>query len=115
MTHRGHHGEGEHDERNVSMPTVPRAGLVVRQPKLGLDGLKRILDGPAPALDAHKGVDRRTGWAPRREVGPLAVGEAAPDEEPARPRPGPGRAIVVGPEVSQLTVSPLVEPLAFSA
>jgi hypothetical protein len=29
MTDRGHHGEGEHDERDVAMPAMPDAALTM--------------------------------------------------------------------------------------
>jgi hypothetical protein len=39
--------EGQHDERNVLMPAVPGAGLVVVEPQFVLGRLESILDGPA--------------------------------------------------------------------
>ena len=77
MTYRGHHGESEHDERDVPVPAVPGAGLVVGEPELRLGGLERVLDGPAPALHGDQRRDPGPGRAPGREVGPLAVGQAA--------------------------------------
>jgi hypothetical protein len=59
---------------------VPAAGLVVVEPELGLGGLERVLDRPAPPLDADQRLERRRLGAPRREEGQLPVGEAAPDE-----------------------------------
>ena len=47
MTDGGHHGEGEHDQRNMPMPAMPGAGLVVIEPELVLGGLEAVLDGPA--------------------------------------------------------------------
>jgi hypothetical protein len=38
MPDRGHHGEGEHDERDVTMPAVPRAALVVVEAEFVLAG-----------------------------------------------------------------------------
>jgi hypothetical protein len=34
-----HHGEGEHDKRNVTMPAMPGSSLVMVEPKLVLGGL----------------------------------------------------------------------------
>ena len=33
MTDSGHHGEGEHDQRDMAMPAMPRAGFIVIEPK----------------------------------------------------------------------------------
>ena len=44
-----------HDERNVPMPAMSGAGLVVIEAQLVFGRLEAILDGPAPALDRHQG------------------------------------------------------------
>src|SRR5918993_5386152 len=115
VAHGGHHGKGEHDQRDVPVPAVPGAGLVVSKPKLGLGGLERVLDGPAPPFNGHEPAGRRAGRAPGREEGELAVGQAAADQKAAHPQPSPGGAIVAGSEIGQLAVSPVVEPLALGA
>src|SRR5580693_8900316 len=46
-----HHGKGEHDERDVTMPAVPGSGFVVVEPELVFGCLEAILDCPAMALD----------------------------------------------------------------
>ena len=50
MPNGGHHGEGEHDERDVAMPAVPGAGLVVVEAQLVFCGLKAIFDRPTMSL-----------------------------------------------------------------
>ena len=57
MTDRGHHGEGQHDERDVAMPSMPGAGLVMIKAKLVFCRLETVLDGPAAAFDADQFVD----------------------------------------------------------
>src|SRR6476659_5829125 len=47
-----HHGEGEHDERDVTMPAVPGSGFVVVEPELGFGCLEAILDRP-PRCAVH--------------------------------------------------------------
>src|SRR3954453_23994138 len=47
----GQHGEGEHHQRDVPVPAVPAAGLVVVEPELVLGGLERVLDRPAASLN----------------------------------------------------------------
>ena len=44
-----HHGKCEHDERDVTMPAMPRSGFVVVEPELVLGSLKAVLDRPAVA------------------------------------------------------------------
>ena len=102
-------GKGHHHQADVSVPAVPGAGLVVSEPEFGLGRLERILDAPTSSLDADQGLDRRAGRAPGREVGPLGVSQAAPDQEPPRPQAG----LVVGTiEVGQFAVGPVVQPRA---
>ena len=88
MADRAHHGEGQHDQRDVTMPAVPRAGLVVRQPEFGLRGLEGILDCPAVPFDRNQGGDPGSGRAPGLEEGQLAVAETAADQKTARPQSG---------------------------
>jgi hypothetical protein len=86
VANRGHHGEGQHDERDVTVPAVPGAGLVVRQPEFRLRGLERVLDRPAVPFDRNQGGDPGPGRAPGRKEGKLAVAEAAADQKTARPQ-----------------------------
>src|SRR5271155_261653 len=70
-----HHGEGEHDERDVTMPAVPGSGFVVVEPELVFGCLEAVLDRPAMALDADQGLDRGPCRTPGGEVGEIAVGD----------------------------------------
>ena len=47
-----HHGEGEHDQRDVAVPAVPGSGLVVVEPELVFGCLEAVFDRPAVAFDA---------------------------------------------------------------
>ena len=47
MLDSSHHGEAEHDERDVTMPAVPGSGFVVVEPELVFGCLEAILDRPA--------------------------------------------------------------------
>jgi len=47
LTDDGHHGEGEHDQRDMPVPAVPGAGLVVIETELVLGGFEAVLDSPA--------------------------------------------------------------------
>jgi len=44
MADRRHHGEGEHRQGHMTMPTMPGPGLVVIEPELVFRGLKAILE-----------------------------------------------------------------------
>ena len=48
-------GEGQHHQRDVTMPAVPGTGLVVVEAQFGLGRLEAVLDGPALALDRGPG------------------------------------------------------------
>ena len=49
-----HHGEGEHDERDVTMPAMPGSRFVVVEPELVFGCLEAVFDRPAVAFDADK-------------------------------------------------------------
>jgi hypothetical protein len=51
VTDGGHYGEGEHDERDMPVPAVPEAGLVVIEAEFILGGFEAVLDRPTTALD----------------------------------------------------------------
>jgi hypothetical protein len=69
------HGEGQHDQRDVAMPTVPGAALVMVEAELVLGGLEGVLDGPALPFNRSQRRDRGSGRAPGGEVGTLAIGD----------------------------------------
>ena len=59
MADRGEHGEGQHDQRDVAVPVVPGAGLVVVETEFVLGRLEAVLDGPAAAFHGDEGLKRR--------------------------------------------------------
>ena len=85
MPDRGHHGEGEHDERDVTMPTVPGARFIVVEPEFVLGRFETILDRPAMSFDLDQGFDARSGRTPGREEGHIAIGDVATDQQAPRP------------------------------
>ena len=54
MLNSRHHGEGKHDERDMTMPAMPGPGLVMVETEFVLGGLEAIFDGPAVAFDTHE-------------------------------------------------------------
>ena len=51
MPDRGHHGEGEHHQGDVTVPAMPGSALVVIEPELVFRGFKAVLDRPSMAFD----------------------------------------------------------------
>lgn len=49
MTDRDHHGEGQHDQRDMTVPALPGSGLVVVEAQFVLGRLEVVLDDPAIA------------------------------------------------------------------
>ena len=112
MADGGHHGEGEHDERDVAMPAMPGTGLIVVEAEFVFCGLETILDRPAMPLHIHKLFDRRPGRTPCREVGQIAVCDVSADQKAARPKAGERIIVFVGVEIGEVEIRPVVEPLA---
>ena len=110
-----HHGKGEHDERDVTMPAVPGSGFVVVEPELVFGCLEAILDRPAMALDADQGLDRSPCRTPGGEVGEIAVGDITPDQQASCPK---DLAVMVGLfafEIGQFEVAPVVQSRSFGS
>ena len=82
------------------------ACLVVLEPELGLGGLERVLDRPAPTLDTDQHRERGPAWAPGGEVSQAGIAEAAPDEQAARPGAGRRAADLLGIQIRQLQIRP---------
>ena len=116
------HGEGQHDERDMAMPTVPppatphgfaarslllappRAGLVVVEAEFILGRFEAVFDGPAVALDPDQGRDISTGRTPGREIGQIAIRDVAADQQAACPLAGSGLVKVGTIEICQRAV-----------
>ena len=113
MLDRGHHGEDEHDERDVTMPAMPRPGLVVVEPELVLGGLEAVLDRPSMTLDADQRLDRCASRTPSGEVGEIAIGDMAPDQQASRPQTMVFIVERFRLEVSQFEVAPIMQTRPF--
>src|SRR6202034_1695562 len=87
------HGEGQHDERNVTMPAVPRAALVVVEAEFVLGRLETILDRPAVSFDLDQGLDARSVGTPGGEEGHIVIGDVAADQQ--TPCPETGSLVVI--------------------
>src|ERR1700751_1615006 len=94
------HGKGQHDQRDVPVPAVPRAGLIMVKSQFILRRLKSILDGPTMALDPDQRLNGGARGAPGGEKGHLAIGKVTSDQQAPRPQPRPVLAILIGLEVN---------------
>src|ERR1700688_3426318 len=109
----GHHGEGEHDERDVTMPAVPGSGFVVVEPELVFGCLEAILDRPAMALDADQGLDRSPCRTPGGEGGEIAAGDIAPDQQASCPNDLAVMGRLFAFEIGQFEAAPVVHSWCF--
>src|SRR3954454_1100385 len=105
-----HYGEGQHDQRDMAVPAMPRTGFIVVEAEFGLGRLEGVLDRPALSFDGDQGLDRRASRAPGAEEGAGAIGEATPDQQAARPDTGSAADILVGVKVGQFEIGPVVKP-----
>src|SRR5213595_996943 len=80
MSDRRHHGEGEHHQGNVAMPSMPGSALVVIEPELVLRGFKAVLDRPSMAFDRDQRFNGCSRWAPGGEEGEVIIGDATTDQ-----------------------------------
>lgn len=85
MADDSHHGEGEHDERDMAVPAMPGARFVVIETELVLGGFEAVLNSPAAAFDRYELFHGRALGTPRGEEGEVAVGNVAADQQTARP------------------------------
>ena len=115
MTDRSHHGEGQHDERDVAMPAMPGTGLVVVEPQFILRGFEAILDRPAMSLHFDQSFDACSSRALGREVGEISIRDVAADQQAARPRTQSIVAVFGRIEIGQLAIRPVMQPRAFGS
>ena len=111
----GQHGKGQHDERDVPMPAVPGAGLVVVETEFVFGRLEAVLDGPAPAFDRHQGFHSGPGGAPGGEKGQVAISDIAADQKAPGPQTGQGLVVFGGFKIGQFQIGPVEQPLALGS
>jgi len=87
MADNGHHGEGEHDQRDMTVPAMPGAGFVVIETEFVLGGFETVLDGPAMAFDQYRIFHGRVLGAPRGEEGQIVIGNVPADQVPPASTP----------------------------
>src|SRR4051794_23148019 len=100
----------------MTMPAVPGSGFIVVQPKLGLGHFKALLDRPAMTLHRDQCLNRSACGTPSREVGLLAIADAAPDQQAARPQAMVARPTELGGiEIGQFEICPVIQPWPLGA
>ncbi len=80
MADHRHHGEGEHNQRHVTMPAMPGTALVGIEAELVFGSLKTVLDRPAMAFDCDQRFDACSCRAPGGEEGEVIIGDATTDQ-----------------------------------
>lgn len=115
MANGRHHGKGQHDQRDMAVPPVPGAGLVVIKAKFVLCGLETVLDRPSMSFDAHQCFHACALRTPGGEVSQLAIWDIAADQQATCPDPVEMGIEVISVEIGQIKVSPVVEALALCA
>jgi len=115
MSDRGHHGEGEHHQGHVTVPAMPGSALVVIEPELVFRGFKAVLDRPSMAFDRHQRFDGRSRRAPGGEEGEIAIGDMTPDQQTARPQTIISTVELLGLEIGQFEITPIVQPWSFGS
>ena len=115
MSDRGHHGEGEHHQGNVAMPSMPGSALVVIEPELVFRGFKAVLDRPSMAFDRDQRFDGCSGWAPSGEEGEVIIGDATTDQQTACPQTVIYAVELAGIEIGQFEIAPIMQPRPFGS
>ena len=109
MTDGGHHGQGEHDQRNVPMPAMPGAALIVIEAKFVLGGLEAVFDGPATAFHRDQFFRGRALGAPCGEERHSTIGNVAADQQTSRPLPRQCAVVLRDIEVGEFEIGPVVQ------
>ena len=115
MTDDGHHGEGEHDQRNVTVPAMPGAGFVVIEAEFVLGGFETVLDGPAMSFDRYQLLYGRVLGTPCGKESEIIVGNVAADQQTPRPLSGEGAVVFAGIEIGQFEIGPVMQARAFGS
>ena len=110
---RPHHGESEHDQRDMAMPAMPGAGLVVVETEFVLGGFEAVFNRPATPFHRHQRLDGCADRTPGGEEGEIAVGDVAADQQAARPGAGECRIKITGIEIGKIEIDPIMQSCAF--
>jgi len=115
MLNGSHHGKGEHDERDMTMPAMPGPGFVVVEPEFVFGGLEAVLDRPAMPFDFDQRLDRSPCRTPSGEVGEIAVGDMTPDQQASRPQALAFIIELLTLEIGEFEIAPVMQPWSFGS
>ena len=105
------HGKGKHDQRDMTVPTMPRTRFVMVEAEFILRRFKTVFDRPPVALDPSEGFDRGSLWAPGCEVRSIAIGNVAADQKAASPCAGEVSAKITCIEIREVEIGPVMQEL----
>ena len=99
-------GKGQHHQRDMAVPAMPAARLVVSQTAFGFCRFEGIRDGPAASFHAPQRLDRGSVRTPGGEERQALIGEMTADQQPACPQAAAaGIAFRPGLEIGQFQIS----------
>src|SRR6202161_3446823 len=99
----------------MAMPAMPGASFIMIKAEFVLGSLETFLDPPTCSFHADQSVDRRAVRAPGGEIGAFPIGDAASDQQTARPQARRGGVELFGVKIGQRAIGPVVEPLSLAA
>src|SRR5580698_9096157 len=85
------------------------------KPEFVFGGLKAVFYGPAMAFDIDERHDGCSSGTPCGEVGEVAIGNIAPDQQAARPQAVVFIVVLFRFKISQFEVTPIMQPRAFGS
>src|SRR6185503_817520 len=115
MADDSHHRESEHDERDMPVPAMPGAGLVVIEAEFVLGGFETVLYSPTVALHRDELFQGRAFGAPSGEESKFAIGDIAADKKTSRPLAIEGAVVFSGVEISEFNIGPIVQTRPFGS
>jgi hypothetical protein len=64
---RGHRCEGQHDKRDMAMPSMPGTGLVVIEAQFVFCGFESVLDSPGIMAQSPQAISLNSSYISRHE------------------------------------------------
>lgn len=105
----GHHGEGQHDKRYVTMPAMPGPRFIMIEAELVFGGLKAVFDRPAMSFNGDQLLDGSSGGTPGGEVGEFVINDMAPDQQAARPQAAALLVELAGVKIGEFEIRPVMQ------
>ena len=85
------------------------------KPEFVFGGLEAVFDRPAMAFDIDERPDGCSGRTPGGEVGEVAIGNIAPDQQAARPQAMVFIVEFFSFKVGEFKIAPVMQPRAFGS